>query len=379
MSIQNNFNNDNVIDVQEGDVQVLDMKKQEIIEYQENLKMQLRQDPKVESLTNQINVQDTSTILAFGKNSADEISKISDNILNSMKMTKVDDTGKLMGQLSKVLDKFDIKDLQETKEPGFFEKMFNSAKSSVDKMLMKYETMGGEVEKIAQVLRGYESEMTHANKTLDAMARANMDYFDELEKYICAGEMAIEELDIQILPQYKAKADMGDQREAMNYQQLLQVREMIEQRVYDLRLAENVALQSIPLINAMKIGNNNLIRNINSAFIITLPIFKQALAQALIVKRQELQNKSLQAFKEKSQELMINNAQNIMKTTNETTRLAGGGFIDVKTIQTTWTTIMNGIEENYRIQEQNKQDRINGVQALEQVKIQAKTNPKLLK
>lgn len=379
MGIQSNLKNNDVLEQEVTTGPVLDMKKQEIVKYQENLKMQLRQDPKVEELTSLICIDDTTTILDFGKNSADEISKISDNILNSMKMTKVDDTGKFMGQLTKILDKFDIKDLQETKEPGFLEKIFNSAKSSIDKILMKYETMGGEVEKIARVLEGYQVEMKQANKTLDLMAKANMDYFDELERYICAGEMALEELDTQLIPQYKAKADMGDQREAVTYQNLLQVREMLDQRIYDLRLAENVSLQSIPLINAMKIGNNNLIRNINSAFIITLPIFKQSLAQALIIKRQELQNKSLQAFKEKSEELMVNNAQSIMKTTNETTKLAGGGFIDIKTIQTTWNTIMSGIEENYRIQEQNKQDRINGVQALEQIKAQSKTNPKLLK
>ena len=59
---------------------------------------------------------------------------------------------------------------------------------------------------------------------------------------------------------------------------------MLEQRTHDLRIAENVAMQSIPMIKTMQFANMNLVRKINSAFIITLPVFKQALAD--VYKRQ---------------------------------------------------------------------------------------------
>ncbi|HAJ40446.1 MAG TPA: hypothetical protein DCM22_07925, partial [Lachnospiraceae bacterium] len=51
---------------------------------------------------------------------------------------------------------------------------------------------------------------------------------------------------------------------------------MLEQRTQDLRTAENIAMQSIPMIKTMAFSNMNLVRKINSAFIITLPVFKQA-------------------------------------------------------------------------------------------------------
>ena len=44
---------------------------------------------------------------------------------------------------------------------------------------------------------------------------------------------------------------------------------MLEQRTQDLRTAENVAMQSIPMIKTMQFSNMNLVRKINSAFIIT--------------------------------------------------------------------------------------------------------------
>ena len=43
----------------------------------------------------------------------------------------------------------------------------------------------------------------------------------------------------------------------------------LEQRTQDLRMAENVAMQSIPIIKTMEFSNMNLVRKINSAFILT--------------------------------------------------------------------------------------------------------------
>ena len=48
-------------------------------------------------------------------------------------------------------------------------------------------------------------------------------------------------------------------------------------------------MQSIPMIKTMEFSNYNLVRKINSAFIVTLPVFKQALAQAILLKRQRIQ------------------------------------------------------------------------------------------
>ena len=56
-------------------------------------------------------------------------------------------------------------------------------------------------------------------------------------------------------------------------------------RVDDLRIAENVAIQAAPMLQSMQMSNFNLMRKINSSFIVTLPIFKQCLAQAVLLKR----------------------------------------------------------------------------------------------
>ena len=49
--------------------------------------------------------------------------------------------------------------------------------------------------KTSKVHSIYEREIQDSNKQLGAMLNENFNYYNELEKYIVAGEMAIEELD----------------------------------------------------------------------------------------------------------------------------------------------------------------------------------------
>lgn len=67
-------------------------------------------------------------------------------------------------------------------------------------------------------------------------------------------------------------------------------------------------MQSIPMIKTMQFSNMNLVRKINSAFIITLPVFKQALTQAIMLKRQRLQTEAMSALDAKTNEMLIRNA-----------------------------------------------------------------------
>ena len=54
----------------------------------------------------------------------------------------------MLVHLTKIMDKFDLDDFQETKEPNFVQKLFKKANNAIEMMFQKYETLGGEVEKI---------------------------------------------------------------------------------------------------------------------------------------------------------------------------------------------------------------------------------------
>ena len=120
----------------------------DIIEYTNKKKQELRQSKEVEALTSLIEVENPNTILEFGRPAAEGIARISNSLLNTIKMNKNEENSKMIEQLAKIMDKFDLDDFQETKEPTFFQKIFKKASNAIELMFQKYETLGGEVRKI---------------------------------------------------------------------------------------------------------------------------------------------------------------------------------------------------------------------------------------
>lgn len=332
----------------------------------ERMTKELTNSKEVDDLASQISVYEAETIVNFGANVAEEISKCSDVILNNVNMNQLNDSGEMLILLSKIMDKFDMEELKENK--GLFDKLFNSAKKQLDRILSKYHTMGEEIDKIYVQLKQYEAEIKDSNKNLENMFQTNVKYYKELVKYILAGEQGIREIDAYIKQRRQDLENTGDNSIQFELTTLEQAKLMLEQRTQDLRIAENVALQSIPMIKTMEFSNMNLVRKINSAFIITLPVFKQALSQAILLKRQKIQAEAMAALDEKTNQMLIKNAQNTVEASKLTTQLASGSSIKVDTLETTWRTIVNGIEETKAIQQEAKRQREEDQVRLNQIK-----------
>ncbi len=338
----------------------------------EEIKQQLATSKEIDALVSTINVNDANTIVKFGAEAAEEISKASDQVLNSMTIDQINDTGVMLKKLAAVMEQFDIDEIKEEK-PG----LFGNLKKKIDKILNKYQTMGHEIDDIYVQLKGYESEIEAANAKLDNMYDANLGYYQQLVKYIMAGEQGVKELDA-FIEEYKAKveADPNDGTIRMDLSNLQQMREILDQRVMDLKVAENVAIQTVPMLKTMEYSNLNLIRKINSAFIITMPVFKQALSQAIMLKRQRIQAESLAALDEKTNEMLIKNAQNTVNQSKTIAAMSAGSSIKVETLQQTWQTIVSGIDEVQAIQDQAREKRKQDAIALEEIKKDYKSRMK---
>ncbi|MCL2055240.1 MAG: toxic anion resistance protein [Oscillospiraceae bacterium] len=325
-----------------------------IIEATRQIKHEIVKNEEVDKLVNTININDVNSVVKFGDAVATEISKASDQVLSSMNMNQVNDSGELLKHLGAIMAQFDAKELADEGKKG----IISNIKKSVDRILSKYQTMGDDVDKIYVQLKKYENEIEVANVKLETMFNANIRYYKDLLLYIMAGEQACVELD-NYITDYRVKlADNPDSGAvAMDLQTLEQTRQIFEQRVMDLKIAENVAMQTVPMLKAMQFSNLNLIRKINSAFIITMPIFKQSLAQALMLKRQRIQAEAMSALDEKTNEMLLKNARNTVEQTKLTTQMASGSSIKVETLEQTWQTIVEGIEETRRIQDNAKVQR----------------------
>ena len=338
----------------------------DIGEDREKARNALAHSPEVEALTAQIDVNDLTTIVSFGKESAEQISRASDVVLQSMNLSQIDESGRLLNTLARVMAQFDIVEVRDN--PSLLGRLFGGMRKQLDRILEKYSGMGDEVDQIYIQLKQYEREIIHSNEKLEEMFQSNLAYCHELVKYIVAGEQGCQEIRDYMEKLRQEMQETGDESIQFELQSLQQALTMLEQRTQDLRTAEIVAMQSIPMLRTMEVSNMNLVRKINSAFIITLPVFKQALAQAVMLKRQRIQAEAISALDERTNELLMKNAKNTVEQSKIAARMASGNSIKAETLESTWRTIVEGIDETRRIQDAALKQRSEDQARLERIK-----------
>ena len=67
-------------------------------------------------LTSLIDIQDSNSILQFGQKPSEEISKISDELLQTVRSVNSDEASQMLVQLTKIMDRFDIKELENVNQ-----------------------------------------------------------------------------------------------------------------------------------------------------------------------------------------------------------------------------------------------------------------------
>lgn len=322
----------------------------------------------VEDLTALIDISNLDSIVNFGSNVATEIAKVSDTVLQNMNIDKITEPNKILSLLNNIMDQFNIEEIKEDEKSGFFSKLLGNSKKKVETILSKYQSVGGEVDKIYLELKGYEKEINDSNQQLEKIFHTNVSYYHNLLEYIVAGEQGIKEIDAYILQLREEFKKTGDNSIHFEINNLDQASQLLAQRTEDLRIAENIAIQSIPMLKTMQFSNLNLIRKINSAFIITLPIFKQSLAQAIMLKRQNIQAQAMDALDKKTNDMLIRNAQNTVAQAKLTSQLASRNSVKIETLEETWQIIKDGIKETEQIQKDAIKEREQNVKRLNDMK-----------
>jgi len=354
-------NNNGVLIIKDENTENQDIEKKAI-----SINNQLKVSPQVMQIASNLNIKDANAILEFGNEPAQQISKFADQILNSIKSSSMEDSGVMIKELTGIMKKFDKQDFEEAKT-SFLGKLFSKPGKAIDKMMGKYKTIGGEIDKIYTQLSGYKVEINNSNLMLENLYNQNFEYYGELEKYIAAGNMIVEKSETGEIPKLEALAANGEQINVINYENFKATLEMLKQRIYDLEMAKMVSLQTAPQIKMIQRGNYKLISKVHSAFIITIPVFKNGIIQAIALKKQKLVADSLSELDRTTNELLMKNAENIRSQSVDIAKLAGGTSVKIETLEKTWNTIMQGIEETKSIEDENKRLRETGIVKLHEM------------
>lgn len=338
---------------------LLNLEKPAILE--ENYQITRKQSDEVKSLVREIDVNNSATILNFGSKPAEELSRISNQILSSSKNVENIEATKIIKNLSKIIEKVDISDFEKPprKEGGFLSKIFNRGKN----FLEKYENMNKEIEVITQELLNYKASLEKDQDDLKKLYEVVSKHSVEINDYILATELAEEEVKRKLDDiTNTVNVDENDKnREIARTQALL---DMVSQKKYDLETVKAVSLQTLPMIEIMAGNNIGLARKLQSSLITTLPLFENAIVLALQTKKQILLKNTFTTLDKATEDLMKRNAVNITKTAVDIAKVSNTSPISIETLKQNFEVVQKGIKEIRDLREKARIDREKNIEEI---------------
>lgn len=301
-----------------------------------------------------IDIANSETVLKYGNAAQMKISQFSDRVLEDVRTKDTGAISQMLTELVAVLKGFDV---DESKKGGFFG-LFKKPGSDLTQLKAKYDKVSDNVEQIITTLQGHQKQLISDCNMLDGLYAQNEQYYHELTLYIIAGEEKLRRLRENDLPQILAKAqqtaDPADAQAANDFSQLV---ERFEKRIHDLKLTRMVSVQMGPQIRLMQNNDNVLAERIQSTVVNTIPLWKSQMVIAMGVQHAESALNAQKAVTDMTNELLRTNAQRLKMGTIQTAKEAERGIVDLETIRTANTALIETLTEVQRIQREGADKR----------------------
>jgi uncharacterized protein YaaN involved in tellurite resistance len=189
----------------------------------------------------------------------------------------------------------------------------------------------------------------------DGLYGKNIDYIKEIDLYIIAGKMKLQEINETILPELKRKADAsGDAIDAQKVQDIAQMANRLEKKIHDLQLSRMIAIQTSPQIRLIQNNDQLLVEKIQSSILNTIPLWKNQVVIAIGIYRQKKAVEMQKKVTDTTNELLKKNAEMLKQGTIDVARESERGIVEIETLKKVHGDLISTIEETLKIQQEGR-------------------------
>lgn len=329
-------------------------------------------DSEVDKAMSELSDLSTNSIIHYGSQAQEQLTAISDQMLNGVKSKDAGPAGNMLSEMVVVLRGFDMEKLDPNKKQSWWDKLLRRVKP-IAKFQQRYEEVNDQVETISNSLEKHKETLLHDIKSLDKLYEANLEYFHNLEFYIDAGDKKLQLLDNEEIPALAKLAESSnDMLDAQKLKDLRAIRDDLERRVHDLRLTRQVAMQSLPSIRMVQHNDKGLVTKINSTLVNTIPLWRQQLAQSITIFRSNQAAETLKAATDLTNDLLEANAENLNQANVQARQQIERGVFDIESVKKANDTLIKTIEESLKISAEGKKARADALVTLEQTESELK-------
>ena len=314
--------------------------------------LSLEEQKIVDDFAQQIDLEDSATILQYGAGTQKKMADFSETALEKVKSKDLGEVGDLLTGVVTELKGFDT-----TEEKGLFG-FFKKGKNKIEALKARYAKVETNVESICKVLENHQVQLLKDIAVLDKMYDANLTYFKELTMYILAGKKKLAQINAGQLAEMTQKAKVSGLPEDVQAAKDLESKCLrFEKKLYDLELTRTISIQTAPQIRMVQGNDTMMVEKIQSTLVNTIPLWKSQMVLALGVAHSGEAVKAQREVTDMTNELLRKNAETLKMATVDTARETERGIVDIETLQHTNETLISTLDEVMTIQQEGRQKR----------------------
>ena len=222
---------------------------------------------------------DVQIAMQFGAQAQRNMAAFSDYILKQVREKEKTNAAETLSELVEL-----IREIEEGEKEDITAWMpfFNHKNRSGKKNIQKYRKMEVRLNRIEQRLELVRIQLLKEITLFEGMYEKNLEYYQELEEWITAGEETLREAEETTLVQHRRETKEAGQPMAL--QQLHTYEEglrQFEKKLHDLKISRTISLQTAPQIYLIQKKKKLLMDKIQTTLFHTIPLWRNQIAIAL--------------------------------------------------------------------------------------------------
>ncbi len=318
---------------------------------------------RIDEIKQNIDLTDSQMSEQFGVGAQKNIAAFSETILGQIKSKDAGYVGDILTNLMVTVKDADI----DEKDSNFFKKLpfVKQITNSAEKKLARYSTVETQIDKIESELDKARMGLLKDIGMLDNLYKQNVEYFNDLQLYILAGEEKIQELKSETIPKLRDEALKSD--DAMATQLVSDFENTVnrfEKKVHDLKLSKTLAIQTAPQIKLIQNNDKALVDKIQTAILNTVPLWKSQIVISLALDKQRAGVEMQKSVSETTNELLRKNSEMLKSNTIEVAKESERGIVELDTLKKVNDDLISTIDETLKIQKEGQARRLAAEQEL---------------
>jgi len=312
-----------------------------------------------------LSTKDPAAIMNYGIEVQKNLSASSTAFLQNVKAF---DAGEIGGTITDLIGKMERIDIDPSKVsplrrmlmkiPGVSSLVFNAKK-----IMNQFDDVSGNVDTIIRKLELGRLSITDDNVKLSKLFEDNVKQVHALDELLIIGHLSKEQHDDE-LNEMVSNADNYEDYEIAEKRDFVTG---LDRRLHDMATTRFITLQSLPQIKLVMNNNTMMAEKIQQTVLTTMPIWKQSVAIAVALIRQNKMVLIQQYVNESTNKMLVNNSELLKTNSVEIARQNEKGIVEIETLRTVHNNLVATLNDIKQIKSEGEQARRNADKELQQL------------